>query len=143
MNRRRRHAPISNINIVPYLDVLLVLLVIFMITTPLFNQGVIELPAVGEKPLPEAQEATLEVVYEQTAGNPYRLIDHKESDETAKLSEDELMAELAKKSVLYEAPTVIISAEGGLPYKDVIKLLGRLRDEGYDNIVLAATSRQN
>ena len=46
--RRRRAKLISDINVVPYLDVMLVLLVIFMITAPLFNQGVVDLPSVGE-----------------------------------------------------------------------------------------------
>ena len=49
--RKRRRQPISNINVVPYLDVMLVLLVIFMITAPLFNQGVVDIPSVGDKAL--------------------------------------------------------------------------------------------
>ncbi|MCH9705887.1 MAG: biopolymer transporter ExbD [Proteobacteria bacterium] len=137
--RRRHRQPISNINVVPYLDVLLVLLVIFMITTPLFNQGVIDLPTVGEQPLPTAQEAALEVIYEEKANNPYSLIDHKSgAEQTPPLSLEELITELDKKAILYEKPYIIISAEGVLPYKDVIKLLGELRDVGYDNIALTA-----
>lgn len=139
--RHRRRQPISNINVVPYLDVLLVLLVIFMITTPLFNQGVVDLPSVGENPLPSAKDAALEIAYEDTDNNPYRLIDHKDNDRTtAQLNADELLAELRKKDVLYESSYIIISAEKTLPYEDVIKLLGRLRDAGYDNIALAAQS---
>ena len=138
MRHQRRHKPISNINVVPYLDVLLVLLVIFMITAPLFNQGVIDLPKVGARALPEAQKAALEILYEQKAVNPYRLKDHKNGGETPQLSVQELLTELEKKKILYEEPYIIISAEGALPYKEVIKLLGELRDAGYDDIALSA-----
>ena len=136
--RNRRPQPITDINIVPFLDVLLVLLVIFMITTPLFNQGVVDLPKVGEKALPQAKKSALEIVYEESAGNPYRLIDHRRNEESARLSEEQLMEELSAKSILYEETYIIISAEGALPYKDVIKLLGRLRDDGFDNVALSA-----
>lgn len=143
MNRRHRRQPISNINVVPYLDVLLVLLVIFMITAPLFNQGVVELPKAGEKALPTAKKAALEIIYQEATTHPYTLIDHTENEETPKLSEEQLMEELGTRSVLYDKPEdthVIISAEGTLPYKDVIRLFGLLYDEGYKNIALAAQS---
>src|SRR5438034_3337880 len=46
---RRVRKPINQINVVPYIDVMLVLLVIFMVTAPLITPGVIELPTVGSK----------------------------------------------------------------------------------------------
>ena len=135
---RRRRQPISNINVVPYLDVLLVLLVIFMITTPLFNQGVLDLPKVGDRALPGAEAAALEILYEQKAANPYRLKDHKDGgSETAQLSLEGLIAELNKKKILYEEPYIIISAAGVLSYQEVVTLLGELRDAGYDNLALS------
>ena len=52
-HERKRRRPISEINVVPYVDVMLVLLVIFMITTPLLTQGVnVELPQADAEPLP-------------------------------------------------------------------------------------------
>ncbi|MEX2516308.1 MAG: protein TolR [Gammaproteobacteria bacterium] len=53
MNRRhKRKKLMSEINVVPYIDVMLVLLIIFMITTPLLNQGVnVELPKISSKPV--------------------------------------------------------------------------------------------
>lgn len=138
--KRRSHRPISAINVVPFLDVLLVLLVVFMITTPLLNQGVVELPSVGEKALPSAEATALEVAYDNTTKNPYRLIDHNEGSESVRLGLPELLAELRKKHILYEQPTIIISAEKNLLYKDVFNLVGALRDAGYDKIALAATS---
>ena len=138
MNRRRRQQPISNINIVPYLDVLLVLLVIFMITTPLFNQGVIDLPSVGDTPLPQAQEASLEILYDDAPSNPYRLLDHATSDETSRLSLEELLNELDKKRVLYPQAPIVISAAGKLPYERVIELVGALRERNFAPLALSA-----
>ncbi len=56
MSRRSRRKPMAEINVVPYIDVMLVLLVIFMITTPLLNLGVeVELPAADAEPLDTEQ----------------------------------------------------------------------------------------
>ena len=63
MPRPRR--AMSEINVVPYIDVMLVLLVIFMITAPLVNPGVIELPSVGKSSQPP--ELPLEVVIKADA----------------------------------------------------------------------------
>ena len=53
MRPRTRKRPMSEINVVPYIDVMLVLLVIFMITAPLLSQGVkVDLPRVPSQPLP-------------------------------------------------------------------------------------------
>lgn len=62
MAHPRRHRPMSQINVVPYIDVMLVLLVIFMVTAPLLQTGVeVELPEVAARPL-EAQEQAAEPV---------------------------------------------------------------------------------
>ncbi len=126
MKKRRR--PISDINVVPYLDVMLVLLVIFMITAPLFNQGVVNLPSVSDKPLPQHKGA-LEIVYKQFGENNFQLIDRENGRETPQLSLEELMRELGDEKLLSpDAPiTVVISADENLSYKEVISLLGYLR----------------
>lgn len=55
-NGKIRKRPMSEINVVPYIDVMLVLLVIFMITTPLLTQGVkVELPQASAKPIPPSE----------------------------------------------------------------------------------------
>ena len=57
MRHRIRKRPVSEINVVPYIDVMLVLLVIFMITAPLLSQGVnVALPQVPSKPLPPTKK---------------------------------------------------------------------------------------
>lgn len=53
MSRRNKRKPVAEMNVVPYIDVMLVLLVIFMVTAPMLNQGVkVDLPKVTSEPLP-------------------------------------------------------------------------------------------
>ncbi len=60
MRRQRKHRAISEINVVPYIDVMLVLLIIFMITAPLLQQGVeIDLPQANANSLPPEQKEPL------------------------------------------------------------------------------------
>jgi len=69
-NRRRRRL-LAEINVVPYIDVMLVLLVIFMVTTPLLQQGVeVDLPKVDAKPLPADQPKPL-ILSVDRQGNYY------------------------------------------------------------------------
>jgi biopolymer transport protein TolR len=67
----KRRKPMSEINVVPYIDVMLVLLIIFMITAPLVTQGVrVELPQADAEPLPEEAEQPLVISVSQ-AGDLY------------------------------------------------------------------------
>ncbi len=70
-HQRRSRNPIAEINVVPFIDVMLVLLVIFMITTPLLTQGVkVDLPKTEAKALPPDQKEPL-IVTVDSAGNFY------------------------------------------------------------------------
>src|SRR5690606_11176868 len=60
MARRKRHSAMAEINVVPYIDVTLVLLIIFMVTTPLLVQGVqVDLPKASAKPVDKKEEEPL------------------------------------------------------------------------------------
>lgn len=57
---RNRRKPVSEMNVVPYIDVMLVLLVIFMVTAPMLNQGVkVDLPQVSSETLPQDNNAVI------------------------------------------------------------------------------------
>ncbi|MGI9347595.1 MAG: biopolymer transporter ExbD [Gammaproteobacteria bacterium] len=137
---KKRRQPISNINVVPYLDVMLVLLVIFMITAPLFNQGVVDLPSVGDAPLNEQPAAAIEIAYTTSAVNPYRVIDHESGKESVRLNIIDLLDILGQKQILRPDTPIIISAAETLSYKDVMALLGKLQSEGYTKVGLVAQS---
>ncbi|MGI9322744.1 MAG: biopolymer transporter ExbD, partial [Pseudomonadales bacterium] len=63
MAKAARRKPMSEINVVPYIDVMLVLLVIFMVTAPLMTQGIkVELPQAASGPLPVDDDEPMLVV---------------------------------------------------------------------------------
>ena len=137
---KKRRQPISNINVVPYLDVMLVLLVIFMITAPLFNQGAVDLPSVEEAG--SSNPDALEIIYTTSAVNPYRVIDHESGKESVKLNMDDLLDILGQKKILRPGVPIAISADSESKYEDVITLLDKLRNEGYATVGLVVQSGQ-
>lgn len=76
-HQRNSRSPVAEINVVPFIDVMLVLLVIFMITTPLLTQGVkVDLPKTEAKALPQNQKEPL-IVTVDNSGNFYLNIANK------------------------------------------------------------------
>jgi len=83
--QRTKKKPIAEINVVPYIDVMLVMLVIFMITAPLLNQGVnVELPQANAEPVDEQQQDPLVLTVDaegryflNVGGDPEQPIDAK------------------------------------------------------------------
>ncbi len=145
--RRRKTRPISDINVVPYLDVLLVLLVIFMITAPLFNQGIIDVPTVGDTPLNEIPQAAIEIQYELSGKKDnYTLINHESNETIEDLNADQLIAEIEKYEILYpeklKKEPIILAADNQLTFQKVFDLVGLLRRNGYNNIALEAVNKK-
>ena len=136
--RRRSRRPISDINVVPYLDVMLVLLVIFMVTAPLFNQGVVDLPNAGEDTKTRSQKAdALEVFYTADGGNSsYHIYDHGRGVETERMNLPRLVQTLKEETLLRPSAPLVISADGVLSYEQVVRLLGRLQSEGFATVAI-------
>ena len=123
----RRHRRLMNqINVVPYIDVMLVLLVIFMVTAPLLNPGVVELPSVGKSSHPPSQP--LEVTIRANGTLSY--VDHAVSGASRPISEDELAGVIQSKQKKNPDQPVLISADKSVRYEkvmDVMDLLQRLQ----------------
>src|SRR6266496_3678409 len=90
---RRARKSINQINVVPYIDVMLVLLVIFMVTAPLVNPGEIELPSVGSKLTAPAQPLEVTLRTDQTL----LLLDRQAGGSAIPVSRDELVARIRAK----------------------------------------------
>lgn len=128
--RRRRRAakPMSEINVTPFVDVMLVLLIIFMVAAPLLTVGVpIELPKTAATPLPTEQEEPLTIALA--------------ADGTVILQETEIDAEtLVTKLRAIAAERnddkVFLRADGGVPYAQVMQIMGALNAGGFRNIGL-------
>jgi biopolymer transport protein TolR len=131
---RRTRKPINQINVVPYIDVMLVLLVIFMVTAPLVAPGEIQLPSVGSKLTPAINALRIRV-------NPDKsivLIDESASTkQQVRVSLDSLVPQVLAIQAGRDQP-VVIDADKGSRYEDVIGVLDRLQLGGVKRVGLLA-----
>jgi biopolymer transport protein TolR len=130
---RRQRKAINQINVVPYIDVMLVLLVIFMVTAPLISPGEIELPSVGSKLTVPVQP--LEVSLRND--NSIWLRDQAANTGPRRVSLDELIAQVRAKQAQQEQP-VVIAADKNARYEDVLSILDLLQRNGVKKVGLLA-----
>lgn len=133
-NRRSSLQPMSNINVVPYIDVMLVLLVIFMITAPLMNPGQVDLPSIGKSSSPPA--SPLEVIIKQDASLALR--DIGKGGIEIPVSRDELIAQLKQKQAKNAGQPVVISADKNVRYEEVIMVMDLLQQQHIKKVGLLA-----
>jgi len=128
----RARKSINQINVVPYIDVMLVLLVIFMVTAPLVAPGEIELPSVGSKPTVPAQPLEVRLNKDGTLA----LRDRQTNASTSKLSRDELVSRIHAKQAVSPNQAVVIEADKGAIYEDVVAILDLLQRERVNKVGL-------
>jgi biopolymer transport protein TolR len=129
-----RRRTISEINMVPFIDVMLVLLIIFMVTAPLITTGVIDLPTVGKAK--QRPEHVVEVVVASDESVKLRL-DGKDL-EGANLKN---LAARVKQAQAGDANTpVVISADKGIKYESVVKVMDTLQRAGIQRVGLSVKS---
>ncbi|MBI3902783.1 MAG: protein TolR [Nitrosomonadales bacterium] len=136
-SRRSPLAPMSQINVVPYIDVMLVLLVIFMITAPLMNPGTIDLPSVGKSLVPP--QAPLEVILKKDATLALR--DLGTADNEQDVSREELAALIRAKQALNANQPVVISADKNVRYEEVINVMDMLQQQQIRKVGLLAQTK--
>ena len=120
--------PIAEINVTPFVDVTLVLLIIFMVAAPLLTVGVsIELPKTAATPLPNEQEEPLTITLTETGNLWLQKTEIEFADLDNKL-----------KSILAERNNdkIFLRADGTNSYETVMKLMGALNGAGFNNIGL-------
>ncbi len=138
ISRRSALRPMADINVVPYIDVMLVLLVIFMITAPLMNPGQIELPSVGKSLAPPI--APLEVIIKKDATLALR--DLSKAGQEQNVSREELIALLKQKQAQNPGQPVVISADKNVRYEEVIKVMDVLQQQQIKKVGLLAQTRE-
>jgi len=133
--RRRRSkagARMSEINVTPFVDVMLVLLIIFMVAAPMLAVGVpIELPRTAAGALPGEQEEPLTITL---SADGVMLI---QSDEIAA---DDLIPRLRAVAAERVGDRVFLRADGAIPYAQVVQVMGALNAGGFRNIGLVTES---
>lgn len=120
----------ADINVVPYIDVMLVLLVIFMVTAPLITPGLIELPSVGQAA--DVPAKPLEVQISEDGKIALRM---REPGATPQdIARTELINQVRSR-ITAETP-VVIAADGKVPYESVMKVMDELRSSGITRLGL-------
>jgi biopolymer transport protein TolR len=124
----------NEINVVPYIDVMLVLLVIFMITAPLITPGQIELPQIGKSLAPPV--APLEVVIK--ADGSLRLHDRSGTGGEQKVTRPELVEAIKRKQAQNAEQAVVIAADKDVKYEKVINVMDVLQQQQVKKVGLLA-----
>ena len=131
--QRLKKPPMSQINVVPYIDVMLVLLVIFMVTAPLITEGVkVDLPQASAKPLPP-DEAVPVVVTVDPNGDFYIAIGQSEAEP---VDDSTLVARVA--AVLRNQPQtpVVVRGDREVAYNEVVRAMVLLQQAGAPSVGL-------
>mgnify|MGYP003668732575 FL=1 len=126
--RRGRAQPMAEINITPFVDVMLVLLIIFMVAAPLMTVGVpVELPKTAASALPSDQEEPLTVTIK---GDGSLAIQNTDT------AEGELVAKLQAIAAERTSDRIFLRADGGNAWNRVAEVMGALNAAGFSNIGL-------
>ncbi|GHF41952.1 protein TolR [Seohaeicola zhoushanensis] len=125
---RRASRPMADINITPFVDVMLVLLIIFMVAAPLLTVGVpVELPKTAATALPGDQEEPLTVTM---------MADGRIQIQTTETPRDELVGKLRAIAAERESDKIFLRADGSIPYENVMQVMGALNASGFSNVGL-------
>ena len=133
---RRPRKQINQINVVPYIDVMLVLLIIFMVTAPLINPGEIELPSVGQQLTTPKEALEITIKRDQSL-----LLRDRASDARANpVSREELLARVRQAQAADADRPVVISADKNVRYETVVTVLDLLQQNQVHKVGLLARS---
>jgi biopolymer transport protein TolR len=140
LGRARSHQPIAEVNVVPFIDVMLILLVIFMITAPLLTQGVkIELPQTRAKSLPTPQQDPL-IVTVDAAGNLYFNLADKPDQPITLRTLSYLVTHQLSHQLSDEQRPVLVRGDKSVYYGKVVEVMVLLQQAGAKQVGLMTQS---
>ncbi|QBY00099.1 protein TolR [Rhodophyticola sp. CCM32] len=123
-----RARPMSEINVTPFVDVMLCLLIIFMVAAPLMTVGVpVELPETAAEALPTADEEPLSITL---------AADGRVMIQTTEVTLADLIPRLQAIAAERDSNQVFLRADGGIPYEQVMQVMGALNAGGFREIGL-------
>jgi len=130
--RKRKRKPIAEINVVPYIDVMLVLLIIFMVTTPLLTEGVkVELPKATSKPVAVDEDMPEPFVLTVDAQGNYYI------DENTDAKEPQEIAVYAAGLLAAKPRTqFLVRGDKNAVYNDVLQAMVLLKGAGIEQVSL-------
>ena len=126
--QRRRSQPMAEINVTPFVDVMLVLLIVFMVAAPMLTVGVpVELPKTVARALPTEKDEPLTVTI--TAEGEVMI-------QKTQTPADQLVKKLKSISQERNSDRIFLRADGSIPYEFVVQVMGALNKGGFANISL-------
>ena len=137
VQKRDQRRLMNEINVVPYIDVMLVLLVIFMVTAPLINPGQVELPQVGKTSDPPMQPMEVQVRNDQSLW----IRDRARGSAERRVSRNELLQEIKEKQKRTPTQAVVIAADKDVRYEAVLEVMDMLQQNQVNKVGLLAKPR--
>jgi biopolymer transport protein TolR len=134
-SRGRGRRTISEINMVPFIDVMLVLLIIFMVTAPLITPSMIALPKVGKAPTQPQNPVQILISKDETV--QIKLKTNSVASNVRNVAADIVKMEPAVKAASAEAVPVVISADKSIKYETVVKVMDALQKAGVSRVGLS------
>ena len=130
---RRRHGVISEINVTPMVDVMLVLLIIFMVAAPLLTSSIpVDLPEAKATVVSKAKTEQLTVTARKASGSCSTTAEYYLGDSPIKFEELEAKIKAIKESGEKELdPNINLRGDKEICYSDVMRLLGRIKGTGF------------
>ena len=129
-SRGRGRRTINEINMVPFIDVMLVLLIVFMVTAPLITPSVIDLPSVGKAA--KQPDQVIQVILGKDEA-----LELKWQDKTVAVGLKDLAAEVTKAQTGFSDSAVVISADKNIKYESVVKVMDTLQRAGVKRVGLS------
>jgi biopolymer transport protein TolR len=137
IEKRGNRRLMNQINVVPYIDVMLVLLVIFMVTAPLTNPGQVELPSIGKASNPPVAPIEVSIHTDQTLS----LRDRSTMVDDRKMSRNDLLAAIRQKQAKNPEQAVVIAADKDVRYEAVLDIMDMLQQNQVKKVGLLVKPR--
>ncbi|MBL1142283.1 MAG: protein TolR [Proteobacteria bacterium] len=131
MRQRIKKRPMSEINVVPYIDVMLVLLIIFMVTAPLLSQGIkVDLPQTDSEPLPPNEKEPVIVNIDKDGNFFINYGDNQDKPVSAEVLVNRVSALLKYQPGI----PVLIGGDANVPYGQVVQAMSLLQRAGAPSV---------
>ena len=129
-SRGRGRRTINEINMVPFIDVMLVLLIIFMVTAPMISPSVVDLPSVGKAA--KQPDQVIQIVVQKDAS-----LEMVNDAKTSKINFDSLANSVKLAQTGQTNSAVVISADRNVKYEIVVKVMDTLQRAGIQRVGLS------
>jgi biopolymer transport protein TolR len=138
ISRGRGRRTISEINMVPFIDVMLVLLIIFMVTAPLITPSMIDLPSVGKAP--KQPDAVIQIIIQKDESLELKQLPA--GTESARSAINTVADQVKKLQAGQSGVAVVISADKSVKYETVVAVMDKLKRAGIERVGLSVQLAQ-